>query len=45
MELEQDGKLSYLDTLIIRKGRFDWYQKPTASGRLINWFSYDLEPD
>lgn len=42
MEKEFDSKLSYLDTLVIRRGNnliTDWYQKPTASGRIINFYS------
>lgn len=42
MELENDKKLPYLDTIIHRQGymlKLDWYQKPTASGRLINFNS------
>ncbi|XP_036344076.1 uncharacterized protein LOC118753307 [Rhagoletis pomonella] len=42
IEIERDGQLPYLDTLIIRKNNiitFDWYKKPTASGRLINFNS------
>ncbi|XP_058981910.1 uncharacterized protein LOC131805779 [Musca domestica] len=41
-EVEEDGKLPYLDSIIIRHDnnlKLDWYQKPTASGRLINFFS------
>ncbi|XP_075162762.1 uncharacterized protein LOC142235391 [Haematobia irritans] len=42
MELEQQQKLPYLDLLIIRdkeKLTMDWYQKNTASGRIMNFFS------
>ncbi|XP_067613386.1 uncharacterized protein [Eurosta solidaginis] len=42
VEVETDGQLSFLDTLIIRRNNllsFDWYKKPTASGRLINYNS------
>lgn len=42
MEEETDNKLAYLDTLIIRCGneiKLDWYRKPMASGRLINFHS------
>ncbi|XP_067616260.1 uncharacterized protein [Eurosta solidaginis] len=42
IETEKDGELPYLDTLIIRKNNkllIDWYKKPTASGRLINFNS------
>ena len=41
-ELEKNDRLPYLDSIIIRQGRkliLDWYQKPTASGRLINFYS------
>ncbi|XP_075158011.1 uncharacterized protein LOC142231281 [Haematobia irritans] len=41
-ELEQDNKLPYLDVIIHRQGnqlRLNWYQKPTASGRLLNFYS------
>lgn len=41
-ELEKDGKLPFLDTLIIRKENtvaINWYQKPTATGRIINFYS------
>lgn len=42
LEEEIDGSLPYLDTLVTRKGniiKVDWYQKPTSSGRIINYFS------
>lgn len=42
MEEENNGRLTYLDTVLIRRGNFikmDWHQKPTASGRLINFTS------
>lgn len=42
MEEELHGRLPYLDTIVCRnneKIEFDWYQKPTASGRIINFFS------
>lgn len=43
-EIEKDGKLPYLDLLVVRgdDGRIatDWYAKPMASGRLLNFFSY-----
>lgn len=42
IEKESNSKLSYLDTLIIRRNKklvIDWYQKPTASGRIINYYS------
>ncbi|XP_075150593.1 uncharacterized protein LOC142224694 [Haematobia irritans] len=43
-EEEQDQKLSYLDAIIHRQGnqlKLNWYQKPTASGRLLNFYSND----
>lgn len=42
VDIECNGKLPYLDTLLIRDSNtitFDWYQKPTASGRIINYYS------
>ncbi|XP_046869398.1 uncharacterized protein LOC124462049 [Drosophila willistoni] len=42
MELEDNGKLAYLDSLVIRRGnelKLKWYRKPTASGRIINFNS------
>lgn len=42
MEKENNNRLPYLDVTIIRQGnllKLDWYQKPTASGRLINFYS------
>lgn len=42
MEKEIDSRLPYLDTLVIRDNnrlKIDWFQKPTASGRIINFFS------
>ncbi|KAI8122664.1 hypothetical protein CVS40_6383 [Lucilia cuprina] len=42
IEEENNCRLPYLDTVIIRDGediRMDWYQKPTASGRIINFYS------
>lgn len=42
IEKENNSKLPYLDTNIIREGNsllIDWYQKPTASGRIINYHS------
>lgn len=42
MERENDNKLPYLDAMVIRTGnilKLDWYQKPMASGRLINFYS------
>lgn len=41
-ETEQSGKLSFLDTIVIRDGNnliTDWYRKPTFSGRYINYYS------
>ncbi|XP_058983463.1 uncharacterized protein LOC131804504 [Musca domestica] len=42
MESELNNQLPYLDSLVQREGKkllLDWYQKPTASGRLINYHS------
>lgn len=42
IEVEENEKLPYLDTLVIRKGnilKIDWYQKPTSSGRIVNYYS------
>lgn len=42
IEKELNSSISYLDTLVIREGNkllIDWYQKPTSSGRIINYFS------
>lgn len=42
VEKEANDKLPYLDSVVIRHGnhlKIDWYQKPTASGRLINFYS------
>ncbi|XP_055853213.1 uncharacterized protein LOC129916968 [Episyrphus balteatus] len=42
VELENNGELPYLDVLVKRKNNrlvFDWYKKPTSSGRLINFNS------
>ncbi|XP_058982824.1 uncharacterized protein LOC131804256 isoform X2 [Musca domestica] len=43
LEEECDGKIPYLDTLVIRNAdntiNINWYQKPTASGRIINYYS------
>lgn len=42
LEQEINGQLPYLDTLEIRSGnklKIDWYQKPTSSGRIINFYS------
>ncbi|XP_067625861.1 uncharacterized protein [Eurosta solidaginis] len=41
-ELEDDGKLPYLDTIIIRRGnqlKLKWYKKSTSTGRIINFYS------
>ena len=41
-KLENDNSISFLDLLIIReKGQImtNWYQKPTFSGRLLNFNS------
>lgn len=42
MELEEHGRLPYLDAVAIRERgtiKINWYQKRTASGRLINFLS------
>ena len=42
LETEIDDRLPYLDTLVVKRDniiKLDWYQKPMASGRLINYFS------
>ena len=42
-EKESDGKISFLDVLIIREGKkikTNWYQKPNYFGRLLNFFSH-----
>lgn len=42
VEKESKSRISYLDTLVIRKNNnllIDWYQKPTSSGRIINYYS------
>ncbi|XP_067619916.1 uncharacterized protein [Eurosta solidaginis] len=42
IELENDEELPYLDSIINRRGnqlKLKWYQKPTASGRIINFNS------
>ncbi|XP_055844699.1 uncharacterized protein LOC129911064 [Episyrphus balteatus] len=42
VEIEENGKLPYLDVLVIKNQNhfiFDWYKKPTSSGRLINFNS------
>lgn len=41
-EEELDNKLPYLDSVVIRHGNnliTNWYQKSTATGRLINYYS------
>jgi len=41
-EVEEEARLNYLDTIIHRhnnKLKLKWYKKPTASGRIINYFS------
>lgn len=44
MELEVEGELAFLDTLVIRKVdgslKTRWFQKPTSSGRLLNFNSH-----
>ncbi|XP_067614494.1 uncharacterized protein [Eurosta solidaginis] len=42
MELESASRLPFLDTLVCKIGnkiKLDWYQKPTSSGRIINFKS------
>ncbi|XP_062715035.1 uncharacterized protein LOC134291375 [Aedes albopictus] len=43
-EVEVDGKLPYLDMLMIQTGegriKTDWYSKPISSGRILNFFSF-----
>ncbi|XP_055527224.1 uncharacterized protein LOC129719840 [Wyeomyia smithii] len=43
-KVEENGRLPYLDILLIRTddGRIqtDWYAKPMASGRMLNYFSF-----
>ncbi|XP_055527883.1 uncharacterized protein LOC129720426 [Wyeomyia smithii] len=43
-EVEENGRLPYLDMLLIRTddGRIqtDWYAKPMASGRMLNYLSF-----
>lgn len=42
VEEENNNVLPYLDSLVIKQGKklkLDWYQKPTSSGRLINFHS------
>ena len=43
VEEESDNKLCFLDVLIIRTGeniKTNWYQKPTYSGRILNFYSH-----
>ena len=43
MEMEVEGKISFLDVLLIRSNNriiFDQYRKPTFSGRYLNFFSH-----
>lgn len=44
MELESDGKIPFLDMLLIRNVytgviSTEWYMKPIASGRILNFYS------
>ena len=43
VEIEMDGKLPFLDLLLVRQPdqsvRTEWYQKPISSGRFLNYFS------
>lgn len=42
VEVEKCCELPYLDVKVVRRGNntiFDWYRKPTSSGRLINFNS------
>ncbi|XP_062704389.1 uncharacterized protein LOC134286739 [Aedes albopictus] len=43
VEVEKDGKLPYLDLLLVRKPdqtiKTEWYAKPIASGRFLNYLS------
>ena len=42
VERENNNKLPYLDTVVIREKSYikmDWFQKPTSSGRIINFHS------
>jgi hypothetical protein len=42
-EMEKDGKIPYLEVLLIRDSvgsiELDWYQKPTATNRILNYMS------
>jgi len=43
MEIEQDDKLNFLDLTIIKQNNiliFDWFRKPTFSGRFLNFYSH-----
>ena len=43
VEEEKENSVPFLDTKVIREGStiiLDWYQKPTSSGRYINFHSY-----
>ena len=43
IERETNNAVPFLDTSVVRDGRIirtDWYTKPTASGRYINYHSY-----
>ncbi|XP_062711019.1 uncharacterized protein LOC134289038 [Aedes albopictus] len=43
-EMENNNQLPYLDMLLIRTAQqkivTDWYKKPVASGRILNYFSF-----
>ncbi|XP_043478403.1 uncharacterized protein LOC122508871 [Leptopilina heterotoma] len=42
MEIEKNNSINFLDLTLIRENNHiitDWYQKPTSSDRLINYFS------
>lgn len=42
IEKEHNGSIPYLDTLVMRKDNkieMNWYQKPTASSRILNFHS------
>jgi hypothetical protein len=41
-ETEQEDRLSFLETIVTHRGRkldIDWYQKPTATNRVLNYHS------
>jgi len=43
MEIERDNRLNFLDLTIIKQNNFlifDWFQKPTFSGRFLNFHSH-----